>query len=320
MYDEIISPENLLESWVEFVKGKRSRLDVQEFERNLMENILALHDRLRDMNYQHDVYHAFTVSDPKTRSIHKASVTDRLLHRAIYRKLYPFFDRTFIADSFSCRLNKGTHKALERFEYFARRESSNHRQTVWVLKCDIKKFFASIDHDRLLKVLDERIIDKRIVILLREIVQSFHAGLSGVGLPLGNLTSQLFANVYMDGFDQFVKHRLHVKHYIRYADDFVFLSKDRGYLESLLPLVEEFLGRELGLLLHPKKVEIRTVASGLDFLGWVHFPDHRVLRTSTRRRMLRSIKVDPRPEVLASYRGLLKHGNAYKLNAHLTST
>jgi hypothetical protein len=117
----------------------------------------------------------------------------------------------------------------------------------------------------------------------------------------------------MDVLDQFVKHRLHTKHYIRYADDFVFMHKDRGYLESVLPLVETFLSDELRLQLHPDKIELKTVASGVDFLGWVHFPGHRVLRTTTKRRMLRTIAYDRRPQVIASYLGLLKHGNANKI-------
>lgn len=312
-YDEIISPENLLESWCEFIKGKRSRLDVQIFERDLMTNIISLHESLRDGTYQHSEYEAFVVSDPKTRSIHKAAVRDRLLHRAIYRKLYPFFDRTFVADSFSCRLDKGTHRSLDRFACLARRASNDHHKTVWVLKCDIRKFFASINHAQLLSLLDTRIVDKKLVALLRQIIGSFNSGMAGIGLPLGNLTSQLFANVYMNAFDQFVKHRLHIKHYIRYADDFVFIHKDRGYLESLLPLVDVFLKDELGLQLHPNKIELKTVASGIDFLGWVHFPDHRVLRTTTKRRMFRTTEANPKAEVKVAYLGLLSHGNAYKL-------
>ncbi len=312
-YDEIISPENLLESWCEFVKGKRSRVDVQVFELDLMSNILSLHESLHDGTYRHSEYEAFTVSDPKTRSIHKASVRDRLLHRAIYRKLYPFFDRTFIADSFSCRFNKGTHLALDRFACLARRASNNHCKTVWVLKCDIRKFFASIEHARLMYLLDGRIIDKRLIALLWKIIGSFNSGAIGIGLPLGNLTSQLFANVYLDALDQFVKHRLHIGQYIRYADDFVFIHTDRGYLESLLPVVELFLRDQLGLQLHSNKIELKTVASGVDFLGWVHFLDHRVLRTTTRRRLLRAIGSDSRTEVRASYLGLLDHGNSNKL-------
>ena len=192
-----------------------------EFEVNLMENLIELHSRLANFRYRHESYQAFTISDPKTRKIHKATVIDRVLHRAVYRKLYPIFDPTFIIDSFSCRKGKGTHKALDRFRAVAWAVSHNHRRTIWVLKCDIRKFFASIDHVTLIHILDQRLDDKLVVNLLSTVVESFHVE-PGKGLPLGNLTSQLFANIYMNEFDQFVKHGLRFKHYIRYADDFVF--------------------------------------------------------------------------------------------------
>ena len=136
---------------------------------------------------------------------------------------------------------------------------------------------------------------------------------SAKGLPLGNLTSQLFVNIYMNEFDQFIKHRLKAEYYIRYADDFVILSANRGWLKSLIPRIKEFLLEKLKLELHPGKISIETLASGVDFLGWVHFPDHRVLRTTTKRRMLARLAVSPSPETIASYRGLLRHGNARKL-------
>ncbi len=317
-YEEIISVENLLEAWEEFVKGKRRRRDVLEFESNLMENLFELHRKLADLSYQHGPYLAFTISDPKTRRIHKATVRDRVLHRAVYRKLYPIFDPTFISDSFSCRKDKGTHKALDRFRAIAWKVSHNHRRTAWVLKCDIRKFFASVGHDRLLHVLRQQILDRRVMNLLENIVHSFHVE-SGKGLPLGNLTSQLFANLYMNEFDQFVKHKLRMKHYIRYADDFVFLSGNHQELVDLFPIVERFLSTQLHLALHPDKVELRTVASGVDILGWIHFPDHRVLRTATKRRMLRSFSTNPSREMRVSYQGLLSHGNTTGLQKKLTT-
>ncbi len=279
-----------------------------------MGNLLALHERLLNMTYQHSPYKAFVISDPKTRSIHKACVADRVLHRALYRKLSPSFDRIFIADSFSCRMNKGTHKALKRFKRFSDQVSKNHHKTVWVLKCDIRKFFASIDQQILLQILDARIADKRIVWLLQRVTSSFSSAEEGIGLPLGNLTSQLFSNVYLNVFDQFVKHQLHEKYYIRYADDFVFFSRDCRYLEQIFPMLADFLWRELHLQLHPNKIELRTIASGVDFLGWVHFSDHRVLRTTTKRRMMNAIQRNPKTSVVASYQGLLKHGNAFGLS------
>jgi len=323
-YEDIISVENLLAAWREFIRGKRKKQDVQEFQYKLMDNILALH---RDLKYGHGVsifrykhggYKHFRISDPKPRDIHKATVRDRLLHHALYRKLYHFFDRTFIADSYSCRKEKGTHKAMNRFRQFAYQVSRNHTRTCWVLKCDIRKFFASIDHQILFDILASYIPDDRIQALIVEVVGSFQTHeASPRGLPLGNLTSQLLVNVYMNEFDQFVKHRLKAKYYVRYADDFVFLSPSRPGLDAMLPDVEHFLGLRLNLALHPDKVSIATLASGVDFLGWVHFSDHRVLRTATRRRMLRRLSETKKETVIDSYLGLLSHGNAWRLKQQI---
>ena len=306
--------ENLLGAWEEFVKGKRKKLDVQEFSLRLMDNVISLHEDLRMGTYRHGSYHAFKVYDPKPRNIHKASVRDRLLHRAIYRKLYPFFDQTFIADSFSCRNGKGTHKAINRFSQFVWKVSKNNTKTCWVLKCDIRKFFASVGHNILLEILASRIQDENIIWLLRQVVGSFNTDSSiGIGLPLGNLTSQLFANIYLNEFDQFAKHKIKAKHYIRYADDFVVFSESRIWLEKILPEIKGFLRDRLKLEIHPDKVFIKTVASGMDFLGWVHFPNHRVLRTSTKRRMFRNLRDNSKPESIASYLGMLRWGNTYRL-------
>ncbi len=316
-YNNIISIENLLEAWQEFLRGKRQRKDVQIFERDLMSNIITLHKELKNKRYRHSKYQAFNISDPKPRSIHKAKVRDRLLHHAVYRVLYPHFDKTFISDSYSCRINKGTHKAIDKFKGYASKVSKNHTKTCWVLKCDVRKFFASIDHETLLKILQEKITDKDVVWLLERIITSFDSGMSGKGLPLGNLTSQLLVNIYMNKFDQHIKHNLKQKYYIRYADDFVILLHDKRELEGLLPLIERFLTDELELRLHPDKVFIKTFASGVDFLGWVHFTDHRVVRTVSKRRMLRKVKDSSSHETIQSYLGLLKHGNTCKLRDYI---
>jgi len=312
-FEDIISVENLLEAWREFIKGKRNKQDVQEFQVRLMDGVFLLHHDLADGTYRHGGYHSFNISDPKPRIIHKASVRDRLLHHALYRALYPFFDRTFIADSYSCRNDKGTHQALNRFRSFGRIVSKNDTRTCWVLKCDIKKFFASVDHSVLLGILRQYIPDQDVMDLLERVIRSFESTASGKGLPLGNLTSQLFANVYMNELDQFVKHEFKIKHYVRYADDFVFLSEDRRALEIMLPLIDDFLREKLKLALHPDKVFIKTFVSGVDFLGWVHFSDNRVLRTSTKRRMMRRIMATQKQETIDSYLGLLRHGNTHGL-------
>lgn len=312
-YKDIISVDNIHEAWREFVRGKKYKNDVVEFSLNFSRNIFDLHESLRNKTYFHGPYIAFAINDPKPRSIHKATVRDRLLHHAVYKILYPYFDKKFIYDSYSCRDIKGTHRAANRFRSFGRKVSKNNTRTCWILKCDIKKFFATVDHEILLDIVGRHIQDADTIHLLGNVVESFSSTRKGVGVPLGNLTSQLLVNVYMNEFDQYIKHTLKIKYYIRYADDFVIMSHDKEELVKLLPLMSQFLNEKLKLSLHPDKVFIKTLASGVDFLGWVLFPDHRVLRTVTKRRMFKKLSHTKTPEVIASYRGLLSHGNAHKI-------
>lgn len=312
-YKEISSIENLLCAWEEFVRGKRNKPDVQEFSLRLMDNIIALNTDLANHTYRHGGYEAFKINDPKPRDIHKATVRDRLLHHAMHRVLYPFFDKKFIADSYSCRAGKGTHKAIDRLRDFSYRVSKNNTRTCWVLKCDIRKFFANIDHAVLADILKMYIEDEALLGLLREVIGSFSSTSRGVGLPLGNVTSQLLVNVYMNEFDQFTKHTLKAKQYIRYSDDFVLLSGCYDELENYIFAIKTYLHEQLKLELHPGKMYIKALASGVDFLGWVNFTDHRVLRTSTKHRMIKRVAENPSEEIISSYLGLLKHGNAYAL-------
>lgn len=314
-YHDIITIENLIRAWEGFLSGKKNRSDVMLFQSRLMDNIFQLHQELKEKIYDHSAYHAFNISDPKPRNIHKATVRDRLLHHLLHDELYPYFDKKFIYDSYSCRLNKGTHKAMNRFRDFARIVSKNNTKACWILKCDIRKFFANIDHVILKQILACHIEDKYFLQLLDRVIDSFSTeAKSDVGLPLGNLTSQLMVNVYMNEFDHFMKRTLKVKYYIRYADDFAILHEDKKYLENLIPQVSEFLETKLKLSLHPNKLFIKTLASGVDFLGWVHFPSHRTLRTATKRRMFGNPGIYAGDEaVVNSYRGLLSRGNGWKL-------
>jgi retron-type reverse transcriptase len=322
-YDNIITIEKLLKAWQEFLRDKKDRKDVILFQAKLMDNIFNLHHDLKNKIYTHGGYIAFNISDPKPRQIHKATVRDRLLHHLIYQELYEYFDSKFIHDSYSCRLEKGTHKAINRFRDFFRKVSKNNTKTCFVLKCDIRKFFANINHKILKEILSKTVFDTDILWLLSQVIDSFHTQTNvrnsaiaenlTKGLPLGNLTSQLLVNIYMNEFDQFAKRELKVKYYIRYADDFVVLSEDKKYLESILGKMKEFLENKLKLQMHPDKVYIKTIVSGVDFLGWVHFPEHRVLRTSTKRRMLKRLNENPKKESKQSYLGMLKHGNTQKL-------
>lgn len=313
-YNSIISLENLLISWQEFLQGKKKRKDIADFSVRLIDNILLLHAELKEKSYKHGSYFAFKINDPKPRDIHKASVRDRIVHHAIYRLLYPYFDNKFIFDSYSCRIDKGTHRAINRFREFGRKVSRNDTKTVWILKCDIRKFFATIDHKVLKDILNRSIKNNDVMWILEEVIDSFQTGKDkNMGLPLGNLTSQLFINIYMNEFDQFMKRKLKVKYYIRYADDFVILNRDKSYLINLIPQISEFLEKELSLSLHPNKVFIKTLSSGIDFLGWINFPHHRVLRTATKRRIFRRLQQNNSKETLASYLGILKHGNTNKI-------
>ena len=312
-YEEVMTFENLFLAWREFVRDKSKKADVIMFQSKLMDNLFELYEELKDKKYRHDSYQAFKINDPKPRDIHKARVRDRVIHHLLYNILYDFFDTTFIYDSYSCRKSKGTHKALVRFRSFVLKESHNMTKSYYVLKCDVRKFFASINHDILKNILRKRIANTDILILLENIVDSF-----SIGLPLGNLTSQLLVNIYMNEFDQFMKRDLKVKYYIRYADDFVIVSQDKKYLENMILVIADFLEKRLRLKLHPDKVFIKSIYSGVDFLGWIEFGNHRVVRTSTKKRMMRTLqKNNYQKESISSYEGMLQHGNAYTIKKEI---
>lgn len=173
MFEQIISLENLFTAWAEFRPGKRSSQDVQEFERNLEDNLFRLHWELKNGKYRHGPYQQFQIYDPKHRIIHKASVRDRIVHHAVYRILAPIFERSFIHDSYSCRIGKGTHAAIDRLEQFTRKVSRNNTRPCWALKCDIRKFFASIDRDILTKLIEIKVSDPKVLRLLRDMTNSF---------------------------------------------------------------------------------------------------------------------------------------------------
>ena len=289
IFEKIISPDNLFSAWDEFYKDKKKKEDVQHFEFELEQHVFQLHRDLKSQKYKHGPYSDFYICDPKVRHIYKASVRDRVLHHAIFKVLNPIFEPTFIQNSFSCRTHKGNHKGVLALETMIRKASKNYSESCFVLKCDVKKFFDTVDHEVLLSILRKRIKDCDVMWLLEEIVGSYASSRSTLfehkGVPIGNLTSQLFANVYMNELDQFVKHDLKVKHYARYTDDFVIVSTDKKYLEDLLDPFRKFIGDKLKLSLHPKKCSILNAGQGVDFLGYVILPHYRLLRSKTKRRI-----------------------------------
>ncbi|MDD5749451.1 MAG: reverse transcriptase/maturase family protein [Patescibacteria group bacterium] len=308
LFLKIISLDNLLLSWREFKRGKATRRDIQQFAFNLEENIFCLHKELENMTYCHSPYQSFFIQDPKTRHIHKAGVKDRVVHQALFRVLYHYFDKKFIFDSYSCRLKKGNHKAVYRLDKLIRKASLDYQKPVFALKCDIRKFFANVDQKILLSLLQKTIKDQDTLWLVKKIIDSFTCS-QNKGLPLGNVTSQLFSNIYLNELDYFVKHTLRQKFYIRYCDDFIILHQDKKYLENLVATLANFLQARLKLDLHPNKITIRKVNQGVDFLGYVALTRYRVLRTKTKKRILRLAS----SKNLQSYLGVLHHANAYEL-------
>ncbi len=325
-YCDVISIKNLLGAWREFRMGKRSNTDVASFELHLEEYIFQMHEVFIGGTWKPDPYRVSIIEDPKRRTIHAASIRDRVLYQALYRKLYPIFDRQFIYDVYSSRNYKGTHAGVKRFAMFARKVSQNYTRTGYVLKCDVRKFFDSVDHGILFQLISKRISDERVLMLIYKIIDSFHHT-HGKGLPLGNVTSQLFANIYMDEFDQFVKHKIKAKYYIRYCDDFVIVDESRETLLNHLDKIGPFLYENLSLDLHPRKVEVRELHRGVDFLGYVSLPHYAVLRTKTKKRMFRKLcnakkQLDLDSEIIskakfdnivASYSGMLKHCKGRKI-------
>jgi len=173
IFDRITSPENLLIAWQEFIKGKSRKLDVQEFNLHLMENIFLLRNELVSRSYKHGAYQRFNICDPKQRRIHKAEVKDRVLHHAIFGIIHPIFEKMFIPSSFSCRIGYGTHKGVAALERMTKKVSQNGTKQCFALKCDIRKFFDSVDHDRLLEIIKKRIKDKDVLWLLQGIIESY---------------------------------------------------------------------------------------------------------------------------------------------------
>lgn len=333
-YQDIISLEHILQAWEEFKRGKTRRADVQLFERHLEDNLFMLHQDLKEKTYKSGAYQSFYVRDPKIRHIHKAVVRDRVVHHLVSKLLEKVFEPTFYTHSYSCRKEKGTHKAIQTLIKMARKASKNNTSSLFALKCDVKKFFASVDHEILLELVCKKVKDPNLCWLLGGIIASFQSEftinpLSPKGMPIGNLTSQLFANIYMDPLDQFIKHELKVKYYLRYADDFVILSDSKDQLEKLRPLIEEFLRSNLKFSLHPDKVIIRDYYLGIDFLGYIVFPHFVLPRTKTKRRIFKKVhqkvqlvksqKLTPEQlnQTIQSYLGYLSHCNAFKLSQDL---
>ena len=266
-------------------KGKSKKEYVINFESDLIKNIRLLQIELKLKIYKPQKLKKFIIRDPKTRTIHASIFKDRIVHHAIINLIQPIYEKIFIYDSFASRKFKGTHLAVERFEYFVRKVSSNGRKIKepfnnnsikgYVFKADIKHYFDTINHKVLIDILRKKIKDEDFMGLIQIVLDNFEK--SEKGLPLGNYTSQFFANVYLNNLDYFVKHRLKAEYYLRYVDDFVILHKDKKVLLEFRDKIEKYL-KSLKLELHPDKSEIHALRNGITFLGYRIFYHYKLLR------------------------------------------
>ncbi len=288
LYEKVHDFENLYLAWRRARKGKRGRAQPAQFERVQDDELLALQYELQTMTYKPGMYHNFFVHDPKKRLISAAPFRDRVVHHALYRITEPIWEARFIHDTYANRVGKGTHRALNRAQEFARKYA-------YVLQCDVKQFFPSIDHAILRKELARLIRDEKVLWLCDQILKSGEGVLENEyemtwfegddllaanrprGLPIGNLTSQFWANVYLSNFDHFVKRDLKCAAYLRYVDDFLLFGNDtRTLLDWRTAIIQKMA--ELRLSLHEERAQIYPVRTGIPFLGFRLYFDHRLVK------------------------------------------
>ena len=327
LYNEVISFENLFLAYKKARKGKTKKDYVIEFEKNLIDNIFNLHNELKNQTYKPKPLQIFILRDPKTRKISKSDFVDRIVHHALVRVIEPVFDKTFIPDSCANRKGKGNLYALERFNSFKGKVTNNLHSEGFCLKADIKHYFQEIDHEILVSIVRRKIVDEKVLWLIEKILQNtaIGGGRTEVGMPLGNLTSQFFAKVYLNELDYFVKHQLKAKYYIRYVDDFVILHKSKEKLEEWKLMVNKFLREKLRLELHPDKSKVIPLSKGVDFVGFRNFYHFRLLRVRNIRKILFKIKrykkgEVPKEKILESFQGwnsYAKWANTLKLRKEI---
>lgn len=331
VYEELCSYENLETAFNKARRGKTLKKYVIEFEEKLKENLLQLRNELLMQTYNPQPLKTFILRDPKTRKISKSAFRDRVVHHAICNIIEPLFDKRFIHDSFANRLRKGTLNAIKRFDCFKRKVSKNNTIRCYVLKADIKNYFDTVNHQILLQILSKRIKDERVIWLIRKILANHKGEGHNKGMPLGNLTSQFFANVYLNELDQFVKHKLRAKYYIRYVDDFVVFHQSRKVLQEYKEKIDCFLRDNLDLRLHPDKSQVLKLEKGIGFLGFRVFYYHKLLVKKNMRKfekkmeqmkhLYREGKIE-REKVIDKFEGWLayaSHANTYKYRKRMTS-
>ncbi len=291
LYEQLCSYENLELAFKKARKRKTTKLYVLEFEKNLKQNLLQLQTELLLHAYKPKPLETFILRDPKTRKISKSDFRDRIVHHALCNVIQPIFEKSFIHDSYANQIGKGTLKAIQRFDEFKLKVTKNNTRIGFVLKCDIRQYFDNIDHDILLSIIKKKISDEKILWLIKIIFSNYCSKENNKGMPLGNLTSQFFANVYLNELDQFVKHTLKAKYYIRYVDDFVIFDNSKVRLEEYKPIIEFFLKEKLQLKLHPLKSRIIKIGEGTDFLGVKIFMHHKRIKKKNIRKFQKKLQL-----------------------------
>ena len=304
LYAALCSYENLELAWRKARQRKTLKNYVIEFESDLENNLKQLKYELETFTYSPAPLTTFIIRDPKTRKISASHFRDRVVHHALCNIVEPILAKNFIYDSFANQKNKGNHKAIRRFEYFMGKV--NCRQTTrggqaklfesrigmgYALKADIKHYFDTVDQQILLNIIWRKIKDKNVIWLIKTILTNHKTYVLGKGMPIGNLTSQFFANVYLNELDRFVKHDLKIKYYIRYVDDFVILHRDKTTLIRLKEDIDNFLRLKLKVELHPEKTRIVRLENGVTFLGFRIFSDHRLLKKSNTQRIWKRLNI-----------------------------
>ncbi len=335
LYPQVCEFANLVRAWRKARRGKRYLPAVAAFEQNLDVELTTLHAELVNEAWQPGGYRSFTVHEPKRRKISAAPFRDRVVHHALCNVIVPIYERKFIADSYANRVGKGTHAALDRCTYFMRRFK-------YVLPCDVQQFFPAIDHQVLKSILARTIACEPTLRLCEKIIDGGAGILDGEytmryfpnddlfavnrprGLPIGNLTSQFWANVYLNELDQFVRHTLHGKAYVRYVDDFLLFADDKVTLHQWRREIIRFMQR-LRLTLHEQRAQPHPTVQGISFLGFRVFSDHRLLKPSKGLRYRRHLKMlwrhyktgeisreQGRASVMA-WLGHIRHGDTWRL-------
>jgi len=312
LFIQVTDFKNIHSAYLKTRKRKKCVKKILIFNFNLERNLLGIKKELVLQNYKHGKYNEFFVCDSKKRRIKAPCFKDRVIHRSLCNIVEPVFDKSFISDSYACRINKGTHKGVKRLKLFLKDNKNDY-----CLKCDISKYFDSINHNILNNLIKKKIKDNKTLWLIGEIIKSNNCNSLNRGIPIGNLTSQLFANIYLNELDQFVKHKLKQQKLIRYMDDFLILG-NKNDLKIVKKFIGYFLNKKLNLQFNPKKANIFPVLRGVDFLGYVIFKNYILLRKSTVKRFLRKIKVSENIErIIIAWFAYSKHANSYFLRKKL---